>query len=189
MDSGQKQKLYKRSFRHYPSFGRRKASIGAQRKRKCSVERWFPPNLFTPALARKFDSWGALGNSSGDRRKTDQYRKGLDKNTTVAGHHTRLGIPSENITFEKTFKERIDDWAKREGVESEGKSRVEELRRDFIADEIEKCITKLQSHKAAGGRWDRTRINEPRSKGMVEMMVLPLYKSVRKNEYASSNWS
>lgn len=44
----------------------------------------------------------------------------------------------------------ICHWVKRDEVTSKYSIRTEELRRSFTADEIDKCRTKLQSHKAAG---------------------------------------
>lgn len=55
-----------------------------------------------------------------------------------------------NAKFGKVLKEEEDEWVKRAEIASKEKNGTEELQRDFNADEIEKCITKPQSHKAAG---------------------------------------
>lgn len=45
-------------------------------------------------------------------------------------------IPSENAASDNAFKEEVDDWANRGKVASKEHSDIEELQRDFTADEI-----------------------------------------------------
>lgn len=90
----------------------------------------------------------------------------------LAEHYRVPMILSETASFDGAFKEQVDEWVKREEVASKENGRAEkELRRDVTADEIEKCITKLQSHKAAGANGIANGFTGFGGKGTLEMIV------------------